>query len=93
VTAQAADLVERVVAVAERLRDVPGRISALVISVQRLRGPVADPHSPRRREAFQGEVRALIDDSWALSLEVGHLAEATKATQGATIGRPPEEGG
>lgn len=90
-TAAPADLAEDLAAVLARLRWLPGRVSALAISVQRLRGPTADPHSARRREAFQVEVRALVNDSWTLWLEVGRLAEKAKVLKARPA--PNDKGG
>ncbi|MDO8475040.1 MAG: hypothetical protein Q7W02_02395 [Candidatus Rokubacteria bacterium] len=80
-TATAEDLVDGIAAVAERLQDLPGRISGLVIGVQRLQGPRVDPHSPRRREAFRAEAHALVDESWALTVEIGRLLETARTLQ------------
>ncbi|MDO8474597.1 MAG: hypothetical protein Q7W02_00135 [Candidatus Rokubacteria bacterium] len=78
-TVKSADLVEHLAAVAVRLEGLPGRISGLVIGVQRLRGPGADPHTPRRRDAFHAEARVLKDEAYALSIEVGRLLETAQA--------------
>jgi len=92
-TTATADLVNGIAAVAQRLRDYPARVSALAIGVQRLRGPAADPHSARRSAALRREAHALIDDSWALWLEVGRLLDTAAAipvnpARGPRIGRP-----
>ena len=92
-TTATANLVERIAAIADRLRDYPARVSALAIGATRLRGPAADRLSPHRREALRAEARALIDDSWQLWLEVGRLLDTAAAipvnrARGPRIGRP-----